>query len=219
MVIPTLWSDDGLPFDWDRVFGRTAPRILDIGCGTGQFVIDSAAARPDRDHLGIELLRPLVQQAARRAKELGLRNVRFAAIDAVAFLGERISVDSIDEIHVYHPQPYVDPAEVHLGMLTAAFFESAWQALRGRGILVLQTDNKKYGKYILDAARRHFDPEVQPGPWPDAPSGRTRREVVARRKGLAILRVIARRRESPLDVAPPAPYFERPGIRKRRIRT
>jgi len=40
-VLPgTLWSrtgyrDDGRPFDWDRVFGRSAPRVVDLGCGTG----------------------------------------------------------------------------------------------------------------------------------------------------------------------------------------
>lgn len=218
MVIRTLWTDDGRPFDWTRVYGRSAPRIIDVGCGTGQFAIDSAKARPDRDHLGIELVAPLVRQAATRALELKLTNVRFLAGDAVAFLRERISVDSIDEIHVYHPQPYLDPAEVHLGMLTPAFFESVWQALRADGILVLQTDNKKYGKYLLEAARRHFECDVQPGPWPDAPAGRTRREAVGRRKGLPILRVVARRRKAPLDVEAPTPYFERPGIRRRRVR-
>jgi tRNA (guanine-N7-)-methyltransferase len=214
----TLWRDDGRAFDWARVFGRIAPRVVDVGCGTGRFLIGSALARPDRDHLGIELVPPLLERAALRADQRGLTNARFVAGDAVAWLFTRLEPGSVDEIHIYHPQPYYDPAEVHLGMLTAAFLERAWLVARPGGILVLQTDNRAYGSHLIDAARRHFDPEIHQGPWPDAPEGRTRREIVARRKGLPILRVVAPRREMPLEIAPPPPYFDldRPGLRKRR---
>ena len=216
----TAWRDDGRPFDWSRVYGRIAPRVLDVGCGDGRYLIGSAFARPDRDHLGIELLQPLIDRATRRADRRGLANVRFVAGDAVAWLFKRLDPDSVDEIHVYHPQPYYDPAEVHLGMLTPGFFERAWRVLRREGILVLQTDDKAYGRYLIESARKHFAPEILPGPWPDAPAGRTRREIVARRKKRAILRVVARRREEPLPIAVPPPYFDpdRPGLRKRRSR-
>ncbi len=209
----TLWR--GADFDWTRVFGRSAPRILDIGCGTGRYVVASALARPDRDHLGIELVKPLLERAAARADQRGVTNARFIAGDAVSWLAR---LEAVDEIHVYHPQPYVDPAEVHLGMLNAAFFERAWRLLRPGGVFVFQTDNRAYGKYLLDAARKFFDPQVQPGPWPDAPQGRTRREIVARGKRLPILRVVAQRRDATLDVATPPAYFDRPGVRKRRVK-
>jgi tRNA (guanine-N7-)-methyltransferase len=207
-----------MTFDWVRVFGRTAPRIVDVGCGTGSFVLDSAAAHPDRDHLGIETVAPLVEKATRDAERRGLSNARFVAGDAAAWLRTNAAPASIDEIHVYHPQPYYDPGQVPLELLTPEFFERAWTALRPGGLLVLQTDNSKYGRHLLEALRSRFDPEVQPGPWPDAPKGRTRREMVARRKGLPVLRVVARRREAPLEIAPPPPYFDpaRPGLRRRR---
>jgi tRNA (guanine-N7-)-methyltransferase len=208
-----------MTFDWDRVFGRVAPRVIDVGCGTGRFILESAAARTGCDHLGIEALEPLVQQAALEAKRRGLANARFLAGDAAAWLSAQ-PPGSVDEVHVYHPQPYYDPGQVPLELLTPQFFEQAWTVLRPRGILVLQTDNRRYGKHLLEAARKHFDPEVLPGTWPDAPQGRTQREMVARRKGLRILRVVARRREVPLDIPPPPPYFDpgRPGLRKRRSR-
>jgi tRNA (guanine-N7-)-methyltransferase len=205
------------PFDWVRVFGRAAPRVLDVGCGDGDFLLASAAARPERDHVGIDLLRPVVERASREAKRRGLLNLRFLAGDAVAWLSRQAD-GSIDEIHVYHPQPYVDPAEVHLGMLSPAFFERMWAVLRRDGRLVLQTDQKAYGRYLLEAVGKHFEPELVPGPWPDAPQGRTRREAVARRKRMRVLRISARRREVPLAVEAPAPYFERPGVRRRRLK-
>ena len=205
-----------LHFDWGREFGRsTSPRVLDVGCGDGQFLRAQAAARPERDHVGIDLLGPVIERAAKEARARGLANVRFLTADAVAWLAAQ-PAESIDEIHVYHPQPYVDPAEVHLGMLTPAFFERMWITLRPGGLLVLQTDERRYGAYLREAVRKHFEAEVVDGPWPDAPEGRTRREAVARRKRLRVLRLAARRRDVPLDVAPPLPYFARPGVRRRR---
>ncbi len=197
-------------------FRPSATPVLDVGCGDGQYLLASAAARPDCDHLGIELIEPLVRKAREAARERGLSNVRFVAGDAVSFL-RSLSPHTLDEIHVYHPQPYYDPAEVHLGMLTAGFFEHAWRATRPHATLTLQTDHAQYGKYLLEAVRKHFDPALLPDPWPDAPQGRTRREFVARRKKLPILRIVARRRDTPLDTVPPPPYHSRPGLRRRRL--
>jgi tRNA (guanine-N7-)-methyltransferase len=209
-----------MTFDWTGFFGRTAPRVVDVGCGDGGYLLASAASRPDRDHLGIDTVAPLVDKASREALRRGLSNARFVAGDASAWLADRFAAASIDEIHIYHPQPYYDPGQQPLELLTPEFFEHAWTALRPAGILVLQTDNRRYGRHLLETLRIRFDPDVQPGPWPDAPLGRTQRERVARGKGLPILRVVARRREEPLNAAPPPPYFDpsRPGLRKRRTK-
>ena len=188
-----------------------AARVLDVGCGDGDFLLAAAARRPERDHVGIDLLRPVIERAAREAERRGLSNVAFLAGDAVGWLR---GADGLDEIHVYHPQPYVDPAEVHLGMLAPAFFESAWRALRPGGLLVLQTDERRYGTYLREAARKHFEPEVLDGPWPDGP--RTRREKTAAGKRLRVLRIAARRRDVPLAIDAPPPYFESGGVRRRR---
>src|SRR6185436_12000186 len=71
-----------MPFDWERVFGRIAPHVIDVGCGTGRFAIEAAAANPGRDYLGIESIASLVEQASRDAIRRGLPNARFVAADA-----------------------------------------------------------------------------------------------------------------------------------------
>ncbi len=206
----------GGPFEWEQVFGRTARRVVDLGCGNGRYLIGSALARPACDHLGIDVVPRVVEYAARRANRRGLANVRFTLGEAAAWLSDRLGPASVDEIHLYHPQPYYRNEEVHLRLVTPEFLERAWNALRGDGILVLQTDNKPYWGYLRRAVRRHFDPQAVRGPWPDAPRGRTRREIIAHRKGLVIWRMVAHRRESPLDVPVPAPDFDanRPRFRR-----
>jgi tRNA (guanine-N7-)-methyltransferase len=218
-----MWSrtghrDDGKPFDWERVFGRPAPRVVDLGCGNGRYLIGSSLARPDRDHLGIDLVQRAIDFAAHRANKRGLHNVRFVTGDAVPWLFARLAENSVDEIHVYHPQPYYEAAEISRRMLTPEFLDRAWRVLRPNGLLVLQTDNKAYWKYLQEAVRRHFDPEIIPVPWPDAPEGRTRREIQARQKGLVIWRMAARRRDVPRAIPISTPDFDanRPRFRRGR---
>lgn len=203
------------PFDWERIFGRRAPRVVDLGCGDGRYLISAAQARPDRDHLGIELVAPLAAKGRREAERLRLPNLRFETGDAVAWLSGALETGSVDEIHLYHPQPYFDPSQAGLGMLTPEFFARIREVLRPHGLLVVQTDSPRCGKYLLEALPRHFDPEIRDGRWPDAPQGRTSRERLAIRKKLTILRIEARRRASPRDVPVPPPYYEegRPGLR------
>lgn len=208
--------DDGRPFDWARAFGREARRVVDLGCGNGRYLIASSLARPDHDHLGIDEVQRVVDYAAHRANRRGLTNVRFVVGDAATWIHERL--DSIDELHIYHPQPYYEADGPGRRLLNPEFLARAWSVLRSSGLLVVQTDNKAYWQYLREAVRRHFEPEVLPGPWPDAPRGRTRREIIARRKGLTVWRMQARRRDAPLSMEIPRPEFDanRPRYRNRR---
>jgi tRNA (guanine-N7-)-methyltransferase len=174
--------------DWRAVFGRTAPLVLDLGCGNGRFVIASALARPDCDHLGVEILPVVIRYATRRANQRGLSNVRLAVIGAYELLAQYVAPASAAEIHLYHPQPYRDAEKNHRRLLTPEFLALAHRSLMAGGLLVLQTDNKAYWQYLRRVVPLLFDFEELPGRWPDAPEGRTRREIYARQHGMPIFR-------------------------------
>ncbi len=210
--------DPGGTFDWKATFGREAPRVVDLGCGNGRYLIGSALSRPDRDHIGIDLVQVAVDHAAQRANQRGLANVRFVVGDVVTWMEQRFAADSLDEVHIYHPQPYYEADAPNRRLLTEAFLERTWTVLRPRGLLVLQTDNREYWTYLIAAVQKHFEVERLPLAWPEAPAGRTRREIQAKEKGLQVWRMEARRRGKPLDIAVPRPDFDanRPKFRKRR---
>jgi tRNA (guanine-N7-)-methyltransferase len=213
----TGYRDTGKPFDWDAVFGRSARRIVDLGCGNGRYLIGSALQRPEGDHVGVDLVQVAIDHAAHRANQRGLRNTRFVTGDAIPWLYDRFVPDSVDEIHIYHPQPYYEVADISKRLLTPEYLERLWKVLRRGGLLVLQTDNKSYWSYLLEAVRKHFEPAVLPSPWPDAPRGRTRREILARQKGLAVWRMEARRLDVPREGEIARPDFDanRPRFKKR----
>jgi tRNA (guanine-N7-)-methyltransferase len=190
------------PLDWPTIFGRTAPVVLDVGCGNGRYTLQSALSRPEVDHFAIDLLPVVVRYGTRRANQRGLHNVRFAVKDAATFLKQYVALATISEIHLYHPQPYHDRDKAHLRALTPDFLALVHGALVPGGLFVVQTDNPDYWSYMTAVLPAFFHFQEQPGPWPDAPEGRTRREILARQRGLAIFRGVGARRDelSPDDV-------------------
>ncbi|MFB4263770.1 class I SAM-dependent methyltransferase [Nonomuraea sp. GTA35] len=76
-------------FDYDSELGRynerlraaagvrTADRVLDIGCGTGQNTRDAARSAPSVSALGVDVPGPVVERARRLSEQAGIRDARF----------------------------------------------------------------------------------------------------------------------------------------------
>jgi tRNA (guanine-N7-)-methyltransferase len=183
------------PLDWRAIFGREGPVVLDLGCGNGRFTISSALARPGLNHFAIDLLPLVVRYATRRANQRGLHNVRFAVKDAQTFMSAYVPPGSLAEVHLYHPQPYADPRLAHRRLLAPGFLADVHEGLQPGGLFVIQTDNPEYWTYMTRVVPAFFVFQDQPGPWPDAPEGRTRREILATSRGLRVYRGFGQRRD------------------------
>jgi tRNA (guanine-N7-)-methyltransferase len=191
---PSLWTNTALKklpaghLDLAALFGRTAPLVVDVGCGNGRFLIGSAVWRPVHDHLGIDPKPVVIRYATRRGNQRGLANLRFAVVDGWKLLETHLPAGCAAEIHCYHPQPYYDPREVHKRLITPAFLALVHRTLIPGGLFFIQTDNPGYWRYIRDVVPHFFDFHERIGRWPDAPKGRTRREILALKRGLPIFR-------------------------------
>lgn len=218
---PDHWTQTALKampeghLNWPELFGRTAPVVVDVGCGNGRYLIGSALARPDHDHLGVDILPVVIRYARKRGNQRGLPNLKFAVLGGRELLADHIAPRSVAEVHCYHPQPYYDPAKVHLRLITPAFLATVHRALAPGGRFVIQTDNPGYWKYIRAVVPVFFEFRELEGRWPDAPRGRTRREIIATQKKLPVFRAeaIAKADLSETDAlalaeALPAPTFD-----------
>lgn len=176
------------PLDWEQIFGRPGRVILDIGCGNGRYTIASALDRPECNHLAIDSLPAVIRYGTRRANQRGLHHTRFAVCDGWRMLHDYCGTGSLDEIHIYHPQPYADPNKAALRMLTPDFIGLMYDRLAEGGKVVLQTDRSAYWQYIERSMSCLFDWSDVPNEWQEGPTFRSRREILARKQGLHIYR-------------------------------
>jgi SAM-dependent methyltransferase len=105
---------------------RAGIDVLDLGCGEGRALIALARAFPNSRFTGYDLIDETVVTATREAHELGLTNVRFAALDA-ADLAEHERYDLICTFDAIHDQ--ADPGRV---------LHNIAAALRRDGVYLMQ---------------------------------------------------------------------------------
>jgi tRNA (guanine-N7-)-methyltransferase len=157
-ALEDLWPRYGVefspaPLDLDRVFGRAAPRTLEIGFGNGEHLAALAAAHPERDYLGIEVHRPGVGHLLMLAAQGGLTNVRASQHDAVEVLREQIAPGALDEVLVLFPDPWHKKRHHKRRLIQPPFVELIASRLRVGGAFRLATDWEEYALQMLEVLR------------------------------------------------------------------
>jgi len=137
------------PLDFDRVFGRRAPRILEIGCGMGETTAAIAQAKPEADFIGVEVHAPGIGALLRRIEESALTNLRLIQRDAVDVVAMMIPPASLAGIHVFFPDPWPKKRHHKRRLLKPAFVEVLAQCLAPGGYLHVATDWEDYAHEIL----------------------------------------------------------------------
>jgi tRNA (guanine-N7-)-methyltransferase len=140
---------DETPLDLDTVFGRRAPRILEIGCGMGETTAAIAAAHPDTDYIGIEVHTPGVGSLLKQIDEAGLSNVRVIQHDAVAVMDTMIPPASLDGLHIFFPDPWPKKRQQKRRLIQSPFIALAASRLKPGAYLHAATDWQEYAEQIL----------------------------------------------------------------------
>ncbi len=153
-ALKELWPAYGLdlsaaPLDLAAVFGREAPRCLEIGFGAGEVIGELAQANSRLDYLGIEVHRAGIGRLLLRAEQFALKNLRVICGDAVDVLRDRIADASFDEVLVFFPDPWHKKRHHKRRLIEPSFVSLAAAKLRGGGILRLATDWQAYAEQML----------------------------------------------------------------------
>jgi tRNA (guanine-N7-)-methyltransferase len=138
------------PGDWRVIFGRRAPLVVEIGFGKDVFLLERAAAAPERDHVGVERDPARVRAFLAKAGERALPNVRALPVSAELALGQCFEDRSVAELHVYFPDPWPKDRHARNRLVQPWFAEAARRVLAADGILRLATDDEPYLRQILE---------------------------------------------------------------------
>ncbi len=150
----TLLPRFGIPYapqqiDIDRIFGRSAPKVLEIGFGMGETTAAIAAQHPENDYLGIEVHTPGVGGMLRRIAELGLANVRIVRHDAVEVLQNMIAPATFDGVHIFFPDPWPKKRHHKRRLIQPPLVALLCERMKPGAYLHVATDWQEYAEQIL----------------------------------------------------------------------
>jgi tRNA (guanine-N7-)-methyltransferase len=169
------WARFGIDYtgarrDLDALFGRRAPRVLEIGFGNGEALAWAGAHDPARDYLGIEVHRPGVGRLMNALAARDARNVRIWCHDAVEVLQREVPEAALDEVRIWFPDPWPKKRHHKRRLIQAAFVELLGARVKPGALLHLATDWPEYAWHMQEVLA------AQPG-WQlrEGESGESRR--------------------------------------------
>ena len=138
--------------DLDRLFGRSAPKILEIGFGMGETTAGIARQHPECDYLGIEVHTPGVGSLLARIAELQLQNIRIVQHDAVEVLQHMIAPGTLDGVHIFFPDPWPKKRHHKRRLIQPQFLAQLVSKMKPGALLHACTDWEDYATDVLAAA-------------------------------------------------------------------
>jgi tRNA (guanine-N7-)-methyltransferase len=145
-VVP--YSDG--PADWDAVFGRHAPRILEIGFGMGATTAEIAVHRMDDDFIGVEVHEPGVGALLKLIGERDLSNIRIVQHDAVEVVERMIGAQTLDGVHVFFPDPWHKARHHKRRLIQPPFVALLASRMKPGAYLHCATDWQNYAEQMLE---------------------------------------------------------------------
>lgn len=155
----TLWPTFGVAhnvqlLDFEALFGRTAPLILEIGFGNGETLVEQAALHPEWDFLGIEVHEPGIGHCLLKAEEAGIGNLRIINHDAIEVLTHQVPPGSLARLNLYFPDPWPKKRHHKRRIVNPSFLDLVADRLAAGGALHIATDWANYAEHIDEVLSR-----------------------------------------------------------------
>ncbi|MFC6284026.1 MULTISPECIES: tRNA (guanosine(46)-N7)-methyltransferase TrmB [Polaromonas] len=136
--------------DFNAIFRRTAPTILEIGFGMGEATAHIAALMPEKNFLCCEVHTPGVGALLKRIEEQKLTNIRILQHDAVEVIDDMLPHQSLDGVHIFFPDPWHKKKHNKRRLIQAPLIAKLAARLKPGGYLHCATDWQPYAEQILE---------------------------------------------------------------------
>jgi tRNA (guanine-N7-)-methyltransferase len=140
---------NALPVDLENVFGRSAPKILEIGFGMGDSTAAIALGHPENDYLAIEVHTPGVGNLLKLIDVGLINNIRIIQHDAVEVVRDMLGDATLDGVHIFFPDPWHKARHNKRRLIQTPFVALLAHKLKPGGYIHVATDWQDYAEQVL----------------------------------------------------------------------
>lgn len=158
-AIPEMKENHLIYFDgkenkgnWQEIFGNDNEIYLEIGAGRGDFLVEIAKDKPDKNFIGLEVNTNAFVVASRKIRANDLTNVRGLIADAEN-LEEIFENGEISRIYLNFSTPWPKRRHHKRRLSHERFLNRYKNIVKDRAVLELKTDNKE----LFDASVKYFE--------------------------------------------------------------
>ncbi len=141
--------------DWDEIFGRSAPRIVEIGPGAGDSLVPMAAARPQQDVVAFEVFAPAAASILGKLARENLNNVRIALVDGAQGLETLFADSAVAELWTFFADPWHKTRHHKRRLISTSFADVVAAKLAPNGLWRLATDWEDYALWQREILDNH----------------------------------------------------------------
>ena len=138
---------------FNGVFGNGNPICLEIGCGKGKFVAETAARNKNLNFIAVEKISNVLIEALERVKGEDLKNVYFLNC-AAEVLEKYIKAGSIEKIYLNFSNPLPKEGYKKQRLTHPRFLEIYKRLLKAKGQIVQKTDDKDFYLFSLESYKK-----------------------------------------------------------------
>ena len=154
-ALAEYWDAHGISYedtilDLNKLFGRDAPKNIEIGFGMGENILNVAQSRPEEDFIGIEVHQPAVGHVLNKIQSLGLTNLKVMNHDAVEVLSFLIADHSLDSVSIFFPDPWHKTNHHKRRLVSPPFVALLAKKIKKGGRVYLATDWEHYAHQMLE---------------------------------------------------------------------
>lgn len=136
-------------------FLTEAPAEIEIGAGSGHFIVDWAQRHPDRHFLAFEVRWKYANKIYRKLTKRNLTNLWVSDDDARVTIPEVVPDESIDVFHILMPDPWWRPKHQAKRIFSPWFIDVLARKLKPGGILRFETDVEGYPEFVDRLVAEH----------------------------------------------------------------
>ena len=130
----------------------SAPLVLEIGCGRGDYTTGLAEQFPEKNFIGIDIKGSRIWHGAQYAQTHQLTNIAFLRTQ-IQSIDHFFAPEEVDEIYIPFPDPRPRDSDEKRRLTCPKMIEKYKGILKKNGSIFIKTDSQQLFEYTLEALK------------------------------------------------------------------